>query len=207
MPFTPNIPTAAQQISASQPQIQGNFNSILAAFDQNHADFNAGLNIAGQHTFVQLLGQAAWAPLGAAPSVGFWANVAHSIFLHNAAGTDVNISTLTNPSGNNYFFYLPCGLLIKMGSATTDATGHLVVPIDLNTIGAAYTVIPFALATPQRYPLQNPPPAPPVVGFTRYADVRMLSARYLDFNTRGPIVNNGPIVDAPATVDWVTIGY
>ncbi len=152
MPYQSMIPQATDQISDSQQDLLENFESIQPAFDQNHMDFNAGADIAGQHTFVQLNGQTAWPAIGSFPgSVGFWANAAHAVFLHNAAGADINLSAVTTSGGINYT-YLPSGLLIKYGTASTPVGSHNLY-IDLNLGGVpAYTTARFAFLTGKHVP-------------------------------------------------------
>jgi hypothetical protein len=127
MAYLPNIPAAADQISTSQGQIQGNFQSIGTVFDQNHADFNAGAGTAGQHTFVQLQPQAPTPAFAGIP--GFWSSTAagNPIMAHNAAGNDFDITTLVNSIVTGDYgqgsLTLPCGLIMKFGKQQASGTG------------------------------------------------------------------------------------
>lgn len=117
MPYQPNIPQAGHQISVSQDDLLQNFQSIFAAFDQNHSDFNTGVGIAGQHNFVQFNPQAAWPAIGSFPGTGgFFISTAAGapLIYHTPAGADINLSTVTaQPGGRSV--NLPSGLKMQFG--------------------------------------------------------------------------------------------
>lgn len=141
MPYNANVPLANQQISASQPIINANFQAILAAFNANHTDL---LTSTGRHSFVQLVPQAPVPVFAGVP--GFWSSTAagNPIMLHTAAGVDTNISDRTFNTLTQGYCYLPSGLLVKFGRAVTDAAGHATVPTN---VGVAYAQVPFVFLT------------------------------------------------------------
>jgi hypothetical protein len=152
-PYQANIPQPGDQISVSQGDLLGNFASIDAGFTQNHIGFNAGAGNAGQHNFVQLFPRAAAPAFAGSP--GFWASTAagNPLFLHTAAGVDIDISTRTFASNVSGSTFLPSGLLLKFGRGTTVGAGATLV-VNMNLILPIYNVatVPFILITPEQAP-------------------------------------------------------
>ncbi len=200
MAYNQNIPAATDLLSISQGDIQANFQSLYATILANHASFSPNADF-GKHTMVQLVPRAA----ALAGNPGFWANSgsANDIMIRNNAGNDINITTKTftapdyssrTVSTTNNYFYVPCGLLVKFGTNHTDASGHLALPINLHTIGAPYTSVPFALVSGTATP-------PGGGGQVIFAAVRSVTNAALDINTRNSEGN--PI---SGSVQWLTIG-
>lgn len=134
MAYTPNIPAATDLFSASQPQIQGNFNSILSTFDVNHVDFNAGTDN-GKHKFISMPVQSP-APTFAAAEVGqysFGAGITgqNELFINKTnqvTVTQINatgsiLSNVSAPASNSQgWTFLPSGILIKWGQTDINST-------------------------------------------------------------------------------------
>jgi hypothetical protein len=198
MPYNGTIPGPNDLISVSQGQIQGNFASILAAFDQNHADFNAGGNIAGQHSFVQFQPQTAWPVIGSFPTTeGFWADAAN-IYLHNLAGADVNLTQyacITSGLGSGYF-HVPCGILVQFGRATaTGGAGVITYPVDYPAGHIPYVLITGMQST--------------TGGFSTYASVNQtagITNHVCNFNLRQQDPSTFQMVAATGPVEWIAIG-
>lgn len=193
MAYTANVPLANQQIAASQSVLQANFVAILAAFNANHTNLSTGT---GLHKYVQFSTQSS-APTFTQP--GFWAKNTgtNPIMLHAANGDDRNISdTVVVAAGTA--FYLPCGLLLKYGTATTDATNN--VYIDLDGIGDAYAATPIAYATGKHT-------ATPAYNFVLAAIATNAAGysttRYLRVSTHNDATGTG-LPNAP--FNWFTIG-
>jgi hypothetical protein len=136
MAYNENIPQSTDLLSTSQPQIQGNFASILDAFDQNHDDFNGGSP--GKHLFTEFLVNANSPPTnvpGGIPAgevmlysfVGaFSANA--EMYINKSMGsgplilqvpaTASILSSNVNPgSPSSGWTFLPSGILLKWGQA------------------------------------------------------------------------------------------
>jgi len=133
MAYNANIPQAGDLLSTSQPQIQGNFASILTAFDQNHADFNSGSP--GKHLFTEFLVNPNSPPTnvpGGIPAgevmlysfVGPYSTNAEMYINKSKGGPVVTqipstasiLSSNANPGPNSQgWTFLPSGLLIKWG--------------------------------------------------------------------------------------------
>jgi hypothetical protein len=141
MAYTPNIPAATDLFSASQPQIQGNFNAILASFDVNHVDFNAGTDN-GKHKFISMPVQSP-APTFAAGEVGMYSflnpttgknelyiNKTNQITVTQIPATASILSVISAPAILSAgWTYLPSGILLKWaGNITANGQTSIVFP-------------------------------------------------------------------------------
>ena len=137
--YDATIPTAPQKLTLSQGDLLNNFGAIESLIDNDHADFQTGLGVAGQHNRVSFQTQAASPPAGTAVSPSFTAGQLGLYSFLNATtnknelyvnklnqATTVQIPataselSITSAPGNNVFgwTYLPSGILIKWGTKT-----------------------------------------------------------------------------------------
>lgn len=183
MAYTPNIPAAGDIPAQSQPLMQDNCNQIATALAVDHGPFNAGTE--GQHVKISFTGA------GTVPATpfGIYATAAAMLLRNN--GTNIDITTKAFNTATNGYCYLPCGLLIKFGRSTTNAGGHLAVPINLNAIGVNYNAVPFVFVSG----------TVDGVGNSIVVCVRTLTSAALNVNTR---TTTGVHVDAP--FQWMAIG-
>lgn len=146
MAYNQNIPAATDLLSISQGDIQANFQSLYATILANHASFSPNADF-GKHTMVQLVPRAA----ALAGNPGFWANSgsANDIMIRNNAGNDINITTRGFTLNTNGYTYLPSGLLLKFGMATTALAGGIYTKtVNMDAIAAHYSQRPFLQITP-----------------------------------------------------------
>lgn len=133
MPYNANIPQSTDLLSASQPQILGNFTAIQTLIDVDHVDF-ASMD-QGKHFRVSLPVQSP-APTFDAGNVGLYSfqnsrtsqnelyiNKVNQITVTQIPATASILSTTSSPTPNSSgWTYLPSGILIKWGSATVTST-------------------------------------------------------------------------------------
>jgi len=141
MSFQANIPQAATLMSNSQADLLGNFQAIDVFVAAEHYGF--GNANAGRHNFNAALA----APTAAdATHVGIYAKVSPAtgkpeLYINKTAEqTPFTASGQTNPG----WTYLPSGVLIKWGSATTVHGGNKTVNFDATV---PFTAIPFCTVT------------------------------------------------------------
>lgn len=126
MAYNP-VPANGASIPATDgPQILANFQSIQAAFDVNHEDFNAP--DAGKHKFITFPVQTA-APVIAAGDIGLFnlnssLTTQNELFITNSVGTTFPL-TASDPATTGWA-YLPSGLLMKWG--VNAGNGDTVIP-------------------------------------------------------------------------------
>lgn len=141
MAYQPNIPQATDQLSKSQGDLLGNFQSIQTTFDFDHVDFNAAGN--GSHNKVTLPIQAP-APAFILPTLGLYASNfvttgTNEIFFSNNAGKQIPFSN----SGNIVvagitinWMYLPSGFLLKWaGNVNCGLAGNANVIVSITSAG------------------------------------------------------------------------
>lgn len=115
MAYQPNIPLPTDLLKNSQADIQANFISNSAAFNQNHVDFNDAN--AGKHKFLQMPEQSV-SPVTAANEMGLYTKeqggVAQLFVRRESNGDEIN---LTNDVGKNIqgWTRLANGLIVKWG--------------------------------------------------------------------------------------------
>lgn len=127
MPYTPNIPTATQFISSSQPLIQQNFQNINTLIDVNHYTFGTGATLEGKHKEVTFPVQAA-DQTTLAGEVALYSKtvVTPQLFYRpQSNGTPINISAAI--ASNTGETTLISGIKMKWGRGTTDASGVLTI--------------------------------------------------------------------------------
>jgi hypothetical protein len=151
-PFPYNdTPKANQKINATQPLIQENFSSINDEFSVNHVGINVAS--AGKHKMVQLLQQAASSSTGSTEVALYAKNYTETsqtelFYRPKSNGTEVPF-TAANKSSTGWS-YLPSGLLMKWGTATSGGTAT--APISLDPIGPNYTQVPFVISLASKAP-------------------------------------------------------
>lgn len=147
-PWNGNIPQPTDQLNNSQPALLQNFQAIEQLVSVNHFDFNTA-NV-GKHTQVTLPEN-----LAPTPTVIDTANI-YSQLSPLTMHTELYWQRENNPpdptaaqiiqwtgglSANNGWTYLPSGMLVKWGSATTNAVPYTVIfPMAGNIPGFATAV-------------------------------------------------------------------
>ena len=143
MPYQSTKPAAADYMSVSQGDLQGNFLALKAAIDVNHETFGSAYE--GKHSMVSLPQQTVSAvppvfPLAtSATELGLYAAVsggATHLFLRpvsQTAGVATNDINLTNAGKTTTgWCVLPCGIILKWGKGTITAA---------NTLGVTSTAV------------------------------------------------------------------
>jgi len=137
MPWLPNIPQAPDRLSASQPQILGDFQALEAWSIVNHSSPAAAPATLGQHTFLTLFPQAL-APAGnliTANNVNLYVDNVNEPQVKR--GANVPVPWLNkNLVVFDGWSYLPSGLVIKWRTIQNGVGGA--VNIDLNTFGPIF---------------------------------------------------------------------
>lgn len=126
--FTPNIPAATDRPSASQSQIQSNFNAIQDDLNKNHVEIS-DLSNRGKHKFLQMPSQGS-APATSATEAALYmktvVNQVHLFYRRRGSGNEVQL-TAGNPNvptlGNDGVTFIPGGLLLQWGQATINGSG------------------------------------------------------------------------------------
>jgi hypothetical protein len=133
MAWQPNIPSATDQLSQSQGDLQGNFQELDTYLTTNHVPF--GDPDEGKHKWVTFPVQAASPPAGAfvAGEVGLYSflnptTANNELYINTQSGTQVPMT-----ARGNQWTYLPSGLLCKWGQTTATGAGQVV---SINTGGA-----------------------------------------------------------------------
>jgi hypothetical protein len=154
MAWTSGVPNVAQRISATTTQIEGNFAEILTDFARNHVSLNSGVVAdRGKHNWSTYKRQAAAPGIAAqeinlynkAPAAPFPVTGLSELFLQRQGATPFPISIKSFVAAGDSFFYLPCGLLVKMGVAAAVAGN---ATVNLDAIGQPYNAVPFVFLTP-----------------------------------------------------------
>ncbi len=151
MAWQPTKPLAADQLSNSQSDLQGNFTELDTWSKVNHAAINAGAPAtSGMHTFVTfpLQGADPLAPLINGTNFNLFAkldpiSLINQLHLKRAGGPaqPISASGSTNGFGVGYT-YLSSTLVIKWGQGTANT------PVDMDLVGpAAFTLIFTAQVT------------------------------------------------------------
>jgi hypothetical protein len=150
MAFNQNIPLATDKISQSQGQILGNFQSLYTWANANHVSFD--LTNAGKHIYVQMPVQGA-PPAFTLGEIDLW-NQAYATTGKNELfvqkenqAADVSIPMTAsilgaNPApGATGWTFLPSGILLKWGQATT-VVGTVVVNLNAGgDLGSNFTAL------------------------------------------------------------------
>jgi hypothetical protein len=199
MAYTTNIPAATDIPAQSQPLLQENCNTIATVFAVDHAAFNDDAE--GDHVKISFTGA------GTAPTTdfGLYATAA-AMFLRND-GTNINISynsfTAPDYTGDTVtitygYFYLPCRLLVKLGTNYTTAAGHIAdnINLDAAALGSAYTAVPFCLVCGAQTPMTSSGG-----GTNIFTSIRYLTSSALNIDTRS---SAGTAV--AGSVQWITVG-
>jgi len=151
--YTPNVPQAAQKISATQSPIANNFQAIRELIEVNHVGFNT-VNDFGKHKSILMPVQVA-APAFAAGETGVYnknyaTTAKNETYVHrqNQAGTEdvpftASILSNTAPANNMQgWTYLPSGIKLAWfgtGSQNGLVTVNIGAPIPaFNHIFAIY---------------------------------------------------------------------
>lgn len=146
MPYSPNIPQAGDKLRNSQLDILNNFTAIGSGFALNHVDLN--LANAGQHTHLTMPVQSAQPAVAAStlevydflsPDTGFnelyvsknAADVQSGKTLLNVPMTASVLQGAGASFGNAGWTYLPSGVLIQWGVATSTGPGHTTATVNL----------------------------------------------------------------------------
>lgn len=142
MAYNQNIPQPGDQLSQSQADLLANFQALQTLIDVNHEDFASADQ--GKHKWVTLTQQSAIPPTGSAfgaSEIGLY-NAVNSVTSKNELyvkkvnqvttvqipATASILSTSSAPiAGSNGWTYLPSGLLLKWGTATTGVAGFQTV--------------------------------------------------------------------------------
>ena len=151
--FTPNIPAASDRPSASQSQIQSNFNAIADDLDKNHVAIS-DLTNRGKHKFVEMPVQAAKpTPLAANEVTLYSKTVSGQSEMFMVRGTnikEIQLSAGANASvptlGNTGVTFIPGGLLLQWGQTNINLNGNTTINFPLSfSVTRAYsiTVTPF----------------------------------------------------------------
>lgn len=149
--FTPNIPAATDRPSASQSQIQSNFNAIQDDLNKNHVAIS-DLTNRGKHKFVEM-------PVGSLPTglasgeVTLYAKTvtqAELFMTRGATGTEIQLTAGANASvptlGNTGVTFIPGGLLLQWGQTNINLNGNTTINFPVSFSGTrAYsiTLTPF----------------------------------------------------------------
>lgn len=150
MAYNNNIPQPGDQISQSQGQILGNFQSLYTWANVNHVSFD--IADAGKHKYVQFPVQSV-APAFTLGEIDLW-NQAYAttgkneLFIRKEnQAADVSIPMTASILGSNPapgvtgWTFLPSGILLKWGQATT-IVGN--VSVNLNAggnLGSNFTAL------------------------------------------------------------------
>jgi hypothetical protein len=146
MPYTPNVPQALQRISATQQPILDNFIELDADFAINHITYTnvVGAN-RGKHTVSLYVDQGNPGAF-AIGEAGIY-NIGAELYIRkNADVNGIPFTQKTTPyvvpaNGSLNYFYLPCGLQVKMGQVNTGMAQS--VTIDMNGVGTNYAQVPY----------------------------------------------------------------
>ena len=138
MAYTNSIPNATDLPSNSRPQIKGNFEAIYTVNGVNHIQFNDSSGNQGKHKYVSFPVQTASPPTPPFVSgeCGMYSflnpntsqNELYISKLNQATDTQIpftasNLSVTSAPAEDTAgWSYLPSGLLIKWGTATTSGS-------------------------------------------------------------------------------------
>jgi hypothetical protein len=120
MAYQPNKPEATDQLSQSQTDLQNNFQSINTSFNQNHVTFD--IADTGKHKFIQFPVQAA-DPVAVAGQVDVYNKLfgaVNELYIQKSNGTQVPVTASTQAQTG--YCYLPCGLIMKWGRGTVNAS-------------------------------------------------------------------------------------
>jgi len=147
MPYTSDIPKAADRPSQSQSEIKDNFGAINTVVAVNHVAFNAVGE--GKHKWVTMPDQAATPPVGAfaAGEVGMYAskydatsknelyvNKTNQATVTQIPATASSLSITSSPASDTAgWSMLPSGVLIKWGYAS-GITGIATVNYDATVV-------------------------------------------------------------------------
>jgi hypothetical protein len=130
MAYQNNIPLANDQLSKSQGDINGNFQSILTWGDANHVDFNAGAD-AGKHKWVSFPEQSSspgttGGECALFSKVGI-TGVAALFFQGQSNGTITSGGFTESAPAIAGWTRLPSGILLKWGQSTLPAGSQPVI--------------------------------------------------------------------------------
>jgi len=162
MPYQSNIPQATDILAVSQSDILNNFSTLDTWCNVDHGGFNAVVGIQGTHLKVSNPVQGA-APVFPTPRTtnGFYTltnatTTLSETYIHKqnqAASIDIPMTAsilgqVNNPAVNTTgWSYLPSGILLKWGTATT-INGALAVNVNAGGIyGPNYTTVMNAQVT------------------------------------------------------------
>lgn len=119
MPYNPNIPQSYTIPAQDQPLILANFAQIDTSFSIDHSALGAATT--GQHNKISFTGS------GAVPATNFGLYATAAAMLLRNAGTNYDITTLTNSIAGGGegqgSVTLPSGLIIKFGKNHGSGTG------------------------------------------------------------------------------------
>lgn len=152
MPYTADIPKPDDVVSASQPPLRENTNTIATIFEVDHQSFNTPN--AGGHKKVTFNDGPDYVP--AATTLLMYNKVSaltglQQLYWRRAGGDPVPITeagpyeAFTHDALHYNWFYLPCGLLVKYGFSWTDPRER---QVNLNQPGfPLYTNTPYVFAS------------------------------------------------------------
>jgi len=147
MAYQQNIPQSTDLLSKSQGDILGNFQAIMTLVDVNHVDFASSDQ--GKHFVVTMPVQSASPPSGYTfinNETGMYCFLnpttsANEVYLHtNMSGSAIIAEvplTASNQAAKGWC-YLPSGLILKWGSATT-AGSSAAVTLNGGGLGPNFT--------------------------------------------------------------------
>lgn len=131
--FSPNVPQAAQKISATQVPIMNNFQAINELISVNHVGFSDSVNF-GKHNYTTFPAQGS-DPATTSTEIALYSKAASTsngielFYRYPSNGTVVQLSGggSTGVSATDGASYLTSTILMKWGNATINATGSTVV--------------------------------------------------------------------------------
>ena len=127
MPYTNNIPFAAQRFKDSEPLIRDNFVEIQNALVVNHGDF--GIPNVGKHLFLQMPVQGA-GPVTNATEMGLYTKTGITtnpeMFIRRESnGAEIEFTGAL--AANTGWTRLPSGILLKWGRLAVAATPQTII--------------------------------------------------------------------------------
>lgn len=197
MPYTINMPNAADQINDTQPLIRDNFNEIQTDFARNHVPLlDPTIANRGKHNLVT------WPRSGAglaliADEIKVYNDLSaltgiSELFVQKFGGAAIPFTSSGYDAGSQQgWFYLPCRHLVKYGVANVPGgNGNIVYHADANT--PVFISVRIVLTTVNS-----------LVGNTYISKVsafnNVLQFTAQTFNTAGAYVATG--------INFIAIGY
>lgn len=131
--YTTNIPPSTDNPSTSQPTLQSNCNSVASIVNVDMIGFNDVTNNSGYHSKITFVDQTSSPPGTVAGADVEYAKTVGSfleIFLQRPSGSAIQLTSGAAAAGSvsataGFQTFLPGGLQIKFGKATTDGSGNI----------------------------------------------------------------------------------